>query len=55
MLIFKESLESCPSFWTAALQSAKSLEEPTILRETTDKKIKEKKEKRSEIMALLAV
>ena len=55
MLIFKEGLESSPSFWMAAIQTkSKKLAEPTILREMTGRKIKEKKEERQELIALLA-
>ena len=47
MLKFKECLESSPSFWTAALQTkCQKLAESTILRETSDRKIEEKKEER---------
>ena len=56
MLKFKEGLESSPSFLTVALQPKyQKLVEPTILRETTDRKLGEKKEEGWEkMMALLA-
>ena len=42
-----EGLESSPSFGTAALQTkCQKLAEPAIPRETTDRKMKEKKEER---------
>ena len=55
MVIFEEGLESSPSFWTTALQAKyQERAEPAFLTETTDRKIKEKKENRKEMMALLA-
>ena len=54
MLIVKEGQEPSPSFWMVAFQTkSQKLAEAANLRETTDRKIKEKKEERQELMALL--
>ena len=46
-LTFKQGLESSPSFWTEARQTkCQKLAEPTIPRETTDRKIKQQREER---------
>ena len=43
----EEDLESSPSFWTVALKTkCQKLVEPTIPRQMTDTKIKEKKDGR---------